>query len=585
MSNQNERGVERVGRGLHISRKIYMSIVSIFLVCVCLLCATTIVFMWMYISRQEKAEVERLEGQIISEFSSLNDEAEKLCDLIGNNYDIQTIIREPASDDWTARAQERCIVNGKIALLAQSYTHRIDNVALFLLDGRQFKYGKFGPRSDSVLDEEWFQSILDAGEFTWLGHRAHSLALHSLEWDCVVAGMPVLNLRTNEPCGVVVLEMSTSALKDIVDSISDENNAITLADGVSGEEIYCSREFAANRGVTDSCSVLQGMFEIATCVNDARVRGWSRNVIVLMATGTVILFLLLLRFSLRSLNRSVTRPIEELQNYVDVFDNESLPPELKCESDVIEITQLQARVKKLLERIRVMLETSKEEQKTIRRAQVAALQAQINPHFLYNTLDSISWLIRMNENQKALETLHAFSGLFRLALSNGKSYLTVRDELNYVQNYIKILNVRYSDQIAFEMQIVDESVLDDYIPKLLLQPIVENAIEHGIGMTEDQRGTIQLRVQRCDGGVCFNVRDDGVGIPEEQLRQIRAAMRDGEQGAGAGERKSYGIYNVNNRLRISYGAQYGLSFVSEYGKYTSVSVVSPLCNSRGEVIL
>ena len=160
MSNQNERGVERVGRGLHISRKIYMSIVSIFLVCVCLLCATTIVFMWMYISRQEKTEVERLEGQIISEFSSLNDEAEKLCDLIGNNYDIQTIIREPASDDWTVRAQERCIVNGKIALLAQSYTHRIDNVALFLLDGRQFKYGMFGPRSDSVLDEEWFQSGL-----------------------------------------------------------------------------------------------------------------------------------------------------------------------------------------------------------------------------------------------------------------------------------------------------------------------------------------------------------------------------------------------------------------------------------------
>ncbi len=152
--------------------------------------------------------------------------------------------------------------------------------------------------------------------------------------------------------------------------------------------------------------------------------------------GSLLFFTILLRVSSVSLKKSIALPIEQLLECMESIRDDALPTDIAIRTDVQEISRLIDGFKLLLEKIRVMLKNRENEQKQIRRAQVSALQAQINPHFLYNTMDSISWLIRTGESEKALGTLHSFANLFRLSLSNGRSFVTLADELQYVSVYI-----------------------------------------------------------------------------------------------------------------------------------------------------
>ena len=299
----------------------------------------------------------------------------------------------------------------------------------------------------------------------------------------------------------------------------------------------------------------------------------TRSIYVLVAVGLIIVALLISSL----IARNITLPIQKLRDSMKSVQKGNFDIEdIEVISDN-EIGSLTRSFNVMTHRIRELMEQNVKEQEQKRKIELKALQSQINPHFLYNTLDSISWLIRMNENQKALETLHAFSGLFRLALSNGKSYVTVRDELNYVQNYIKILNVRYSDQIAFEMQIVDESVLDDYIPKLLLQPIVENAFKHGIAPKEEG-GAVRIRITplREQGLLRISVCDNGLGIEPEQLARLQAGL------AAPGDRWEHiGVYNVAARLRLL-DKRCRFEVRSHPGRGTAVCLYLPLVELEEE---
>lgn len=570
-------------KSIAISKKLYRSIAAVFFASIFIIVLMIFLFMRGYLLRQEQSEANRLGEQISRQLQSVFQEAEKLCDIVGKNYDVQEAVRVPVSENFALNAKERTDVNGKIALLTQSYTNNIDNIALFLEDGRCFKYGMFSYDRMEFRTQDWYQKLLVSDSFCWIGMYDTSQALHSLEWGCFVGGMNLTNMRNNEVCGVVLTEVSFSTIVQLLDEYASDGVSIELIDAINGETLHRTGKISGNWPSGDSELPLTDFFRIRIHINKIAMLDEYAQMLLLFAILGVAGALALMKFCTNQLRTSIAQPIEQLLQCVNAFEDARTEQKITIDTDIAEISRLIDGVEDLFGRIRVLLRTSEEGQKTIRRAQVAALQEQINPHFLYNTMDSISWLIRKNERDKALKTLSSFATLFRLSLNNGRNYVTIEEELTCIRHYIDILNVRYNNQISYEIETPDLKLIQSYIPKLVLQPLVENSIEHGIGMRESQSGNIRIRVLREHNGALIEIWDDGMGIEAQALEEINRLLMRAETPENKA-RRSYGIYNVNNRFRVAYGMEYGIAYESEYGVYTLVKMRAPLCNVKGEIL-
>lgn len=235
------------------------------------------------------------------------------------------------------------------------------------------------------------------------------------------------------------------------------------------------------------------------------------------------------------------------------------------------IMELNANIAELQEE----KENVKKVQMQKRKAELKALQAQINPHFLYNTLNAITWQAADQGVPEIGILSNSLGKFFRISLSGGKEVITVREELEHVENYLRIQEIRYKDKIQYELNVA-EDIKDLFIIKLVLQPLVENSIYHGI-KAKKEIGHIRIRGMRCINNVGIQtlhicVEDDGEGIEEERLKVIQEGLASGRVSQDSG----YGIYNVNERIKLYYGESYGLSIESEYRKETSATVRIPV---------
>ena len=206
-----------------------------------------------------------------------------------------------------------------------------------------------------------------------------------------------------------------------------------------------------------------------------------------------------------------------------------------------------------------------------------ALQAQITPHFLYNTLDTIVWLAEEEQTEEVVRITKAFSDFLRISLSRGHEWITIAQELDHIKNYLTIQKIRYADILNYQIE-SDDSLMDLKMIKLVLQPLVENAIYHGI-KNKRGRGELKVKVNYTDSSrtfVSFSVEDNGAGFTEERLGQVRNELRTGAQDS---EKLSsvYGLYNVNKKLKLYYGDQTeGLIIQSEAGKGSRISFTIPV---------
>jgi two-component system sensor histidine kinase YesM len=199
--------------------------------------------------------------------------------------------------------------------------------------------------------------------------------------------------------------------------------------------------------------------------------------------------------------------------------------------------------------------------------EVKALQAQINPHFLYNTLDLINWMSIRNNVPEISGLVEALGRFYKLSLSRGEDIVSIGNEIEHVKTYVKIQNMRFNNNINLEINFPEE-LLGYSIVKIVLQPIVENAILHGILEKDDEKGTIQIEGFLENNTIRINVKDDGIGMNDSRIREILS-------GESTLEPHGYGVHNINERLRLNYGNEYGLTFVSEEGKYTIATVRIP----------
>lgn len=302
-----------------------------------------------------------------------------------------------------------------------------------------------------------------------------------------------------------------------------------------------------------------------------------KNMILLMIITIFfsIGLLCLLLVSSKKLSRKIVDPIDMICERLEAIGKGNLAVREPIQADVEEIQILSNGIEDMVERLIKLIEKNAEQEKQRRRTEFALMQAQINPHFLYNTLDTLVWLIESGEISEAVKMVASLSNYFRLSLSRGKSVITIEEEEQHIRSYLEIQQMRYRDLMDYDIDIPEE--LKKYIlPKLTLQPLVENALYHGIKNTR-RKGLIRLTGRVDNECIILEVKDDGYGMSGDRLKEVSYSLTNDRKSQG------FGLRTVHQRIQILFGMEYGLTLESEPDAGTKVIVTIPMKMSDKEM--
>ena len=301
--------------------------------------------------------------------------------------------------------------------------------------------------------------------------------------------------------------------------------------------------------------------------------------IIILSFLQVVIILFSLAVSINGyiiVSKSIKQPLKDMQSLSTEISQGNLEARVNV-PDVEELSPLAKNMNSMAEQIDILLKKNIEEQRNFQKAEVKALQAQITPHFLYNTFDTIIWLAEQEQTEEVVKITKAFSNFLRISLSRGHEWITVQQELDHIRNYLTIQKIRYNDILNYEINVNDE-LADLKMIKLTLQPLVENAIYHGI-KNKRGRGHLIVNVDYKDENkqfIRFSVEDDGAGFTPERLAEVSQELESGSEDA---EKLSsvYGLYNVNKKLKLYYGEKTeGLKIESEHRKGSTISFIIPV---------
>lgn len=293
----------------------------------------------------------------------------------------------------------------------------------------------------------------------------------------------------------------------------------------------------------------------------------NRNVSEMIRLSVILAIVVLAAALLTSwlLSHLLGRPLRGLASAMESFETDADHFTYRPVGGTREVQELSDSFGHMVLRIQQLMTTVREEEVNLRKTELKALQAQINPHFLYNTLDSIAWMCEQGRNADAVKMVHALARLFRISISKGHELIPIAKELEHAESYLQIQKYRYKNQFTYQFDI-EPACLGYYCNKITLQPIIENAINHGLDLLVEE-GRIVVRVRQDGEDIVFYVQDDGVGMSPEQIQTI--LRRDPT------DRTGIGIKNVNDRLQIYFGKRYGLRITSEPDVGTCVEIRMP----------
>ena len=279
----------------------------------------------------------------------------------------------------------------------------------------------------------------------------------------------------------------------------------------------------------------------------------------------LVIVLFVAAFTGMILSKVLAKPAKELTKAMKAFEKNAENYTYTQVRGTEELMMLSDSFDHMVRRIQKLMEQVRQEEITLRKTELKALQAQINPHFLYNTLDAIAWLCEEGRNKDAEDMVTSLAKLFRISISKGHELITIEKEIQHAQSYLRIEKFRYKNQFTYRFD-VDEECLGYLCNKITLQPIIENAIYHGLNRMVDE-GEITIRIREDGDDIILSVEDNGIGMTEEQCQEILRKE--------PGDRTGIGIKNVNDRIKIYFGEEYGLTITSELDEGTCVDIRMP----------
>ncbi len=293
----------------------------------------------------------------------------------------------------------------------------------------------------------------------------------------------------------------------------------------------------------------------------------------------VVLFIIVGIFIITYVSKmtyEITSPLTKLTGRVEDITRGDFQVKEPVEAVEVELQKLSIGFEEMVGKLNSLIEENKKVERRKRHAELELLQAQINPHFLYNTLDTIIWLIESDKKQESINMVSALSDFFRFCLSRGKDIISLKEEEKHVLSYLSIQKIRYQDRMDYQVNI-PEDLYQYAIPKLTLQPLVENSIYHGIKL---QREPGIIKVDAVDVGdkIELTVKDNGAGMTDERLKEMRSAIENGEK-------IGFGLRTVHERMQLLFGEEYGLTISSTEGVGTTITAVIPKQKHDGEVLM
>ncbi len=470
----------------------------------------------------------------------------------------------------------------------------IYNIGIVGNNGRYFinnEKVKINPYA-KLDDMDWYTKALSGiGEIT--SSHVQNIIVNEYKW-VVTLSKGIVNPSSKKTEGVLFIDLNYSSISSLCEKISLGTKGYVFILDESGSVIYHPKQQLLYNGLLDekidqiistpmggSRKFLSDDSKRLYSVTKSSKTGWSvvgvtyMDELLLRSREIQKLYMILAVCVIAAataismiLSSAITRPITKLRSTMKKVEQGNLEFQPPLAYAGNEIRDLVESFNMMVERIRDLIEKNKKEQDEKRKSEFRALQAQINPHFLYNTLDSIIWMAEGNHNDTVIQMTSALSKLLRKSISNQKEIVTVAEEVEYVNEYLKIQQMRYHDKMEYEINVEDE-VLSCPISKLVLQPLVENAIYHGIKGKEG-KGRITITGTVEDNRAVIRVLDNGVGMDARTLSHIFDVNKDESNSIS-----KVGVRNVNSRLKLYYGEEYGLNYQSSAHVGTCVTVTIP----------
>lgn len=393
--------------------------------------------------------------------------------------------------------------------------------------------------------------------------------------------------------GVLLVDMNYSAIEQMFDKVNEQGTGYVYLIDDSGEIIYHPSQKAIYSGLVkennlraaeyddgDHLEIYEGK-ERAVVIKTVGYTGWKivsvipvRDLAVnngQLTYITILIFtitLLLVLFGNLFISKIITDPIRKLEDSLISLESGNLNAEEIYLGGTQEIRHLGRTIKSMVKQMRKLMDDMVKEQEEKTKSELDALQSQINPHFLYNTLDSVVWMVESERYQEAISMVTSLATLFRISLSKGNNIITIRDEIKHASNYMSIQKVRFKNK--FETNIdIDPAIEDCITIKLIIQPLIENAIYYGVN-NSDEDGLIEVKGYEKDGDIYIEVSDNGMGIPPETVETLLTKKME-TRGKGSG----IGLWNVNQRIALYFKGDYGLSIDSELDEGTTVTIHLP----------
>ncbi|MCR8631579.1 sensor histidine kinase [Paenibacillus radicis (ex Xue et al. 2023)] len=452
---------------------------------------------------------------------------------------------------------------------------------------------------DSLKSRPWYNSVIEAGgSIVWVGAYQENYIDRGSAYVLSTARMIRNAQKFDQMTGVLVIDMTEQTVRTILDAVDLSKQQVIYMVDSAGVAVSHADQSLLGKPVLSAdlrksiIEMDEGIIKIAEG-DDAKYAvfttiqstGWklvaevpaaeiSRQAVTLnrfssVATllGVSIMFLLLVFVLLAFIIRGMNRRVQLVIRTIHKEGLESLDDRNAASDGHINV--LERSVDHLIDKVRNLMEETYKTKVLEREAQLRALQAQINPHFLYNTLDTINWIAIGRNAHDISQMIDALAKYFRLSLNKGRDNVSVEDELNLAKVYLEIQQSRFPESFEFTVE-SDPAIHKHYMPKLTLQPIVENALLHGIRKSKAKSGHIRIAAHQDGEELVLSVSDDGAGMEEEIARKLLSEPRPESSFDSAGS--SYGLYNVNERIRLYSGEGYGLSIRSAPEQGTTVTV-------------
>lgn len=549
----------RKWRGLPFRRQ--MLIVYGLSLAVMLITALSLYFMVVrtYADKEMESRLEMEWRKVQSQLDTVLEKTGAYSKIIGANREIQEYLKNPADQEkeWNIESSGSYVMT----ILNNS---DIESMYVYDLSGNYHVMGKAAelpvPARDSVTEADWYSAVC-AGNGRYFVYFEGGNFFEQQEEGFLSVISLIKDTASGVPLGVLICNVS---LEQILRPIRSRTVLCRIMDGM-GNMFYCSAEEYDLSSLTDYLRIygpaaLRVHVAMDTSsVEEAYLIYYRAILIILILTAAVILF------STQILHRSINRPLR----YVLWAMEENRLKELEILETNRDTTNLQYGYNHMTEQINELLVQVKHEQKEKRQYELRVLNAQIRPHFLYNTFDSVCALALMGKSKDVYRLMQALGKYYRISLHKGDETIRLREELDIIKNYIVIQKYRFDD--IFEVQYeVREELMEEQVLKLILQPFVENSIYHGLKTKGG--GKIIISAWKEGGDLFLRIMDTGKGMTQEKIDQIMS-------GQVTNEEKSFGVYGTVERIALHYGQENLVQIDSQEGEFTTITIRIPGAHS------